>query len=129
MITNAIYYYQDGWTALIAASKEGHGEIVSALLEYGAKHSMADLVCRLISFLLIHTRLIVILVCLKFFKPSKHSCFKCWLYDFKGGWTPLVWASYKGHYGIVHELLHYGANPCERGQVSCQHDYIYCLIL
>ena len=36
----------------------------------------------------------------------------------QGGWTPLVWASYKGHVDVVHELLNYGANPEARGQVS-----------
>jgi len=35
-----------------------------------------------------------------------------------GGWSPLVWASYKGHEDIVRELLDYGADPNERGQVG-----------
>lgn len=30
----------------------------------------------------------------------------------------MVWASYKGHADIVRELLDYGADPNERGQVS-----------
>ena len=29
-----------------------------------------------------------------------------------------MWASYKGHEDIVRELLDYGADPNERGQVS-----------
>ena len=35
----------------------------------------------------------------------------------QGGWTPLVWSSYKGHSQVVRELLQYGAEPNERGQV------------
>lgn len=41
----------------------------------------------------------------------------------QGGWTPLVWSSYKGHGQIVKELLGHGADPNEKGQVgvkSCQ---------
>lgn len=30
----------------------------------------------------------------------------------------MVWASYKGHAEIVRELLNYGADPNERGQVT-----------
>ena len=40
-----------------------------------------------------------------------------WMLCLKGGWSPLVWASYKGHSDIVRELLNYGADPNERGQV------------
>ena len=41
---NTVYSFQDGWTALIAASKEGYVDIVSALLEHGAKLNIPDLV-------------------------------------------------------------------------------------
>ena len=36
--------FQDGWTALIAACKEGHHEIAKELLEGGAKVQLPDLV-------------------------------------------------------------------------------------
>lgn len=35
---------QDGWTALIAACKEGHYEVVKELMENGAKVQLPDLV-------------------------------------------------------------------------------------
>ena len=36
--------FQDGWTALIAACKEGHYEVVKELMENGAKVQLPDLV-------------------------------------------------------------------------------------
>ena len=36
--------FKDGWTALIAACKEGHYEVVKELLECGAKIQLPDLV-------------------------------------------------------------------------------------
>jgi len=33
---------QDGWTALIAASKEGHVDVVSMLLDNAAKYNLPD---------------------------------------------------------------------------------------
>lgn len=44
---NAIFFclfFKDGWTALIAACKEGHHEIAKELLEGGAKVQLPDLV-------------------------------------------------------------------------------------
>lgn len=35
---------KDGWTALIAACKEGHFDVVKELLESGAKVQLPDLV-------------------------------------------------------------------------------------
>ena len=37
-------FFKDGWTALIAACKEGHHEIAKELLEGGAKVQLPDLV-------------------------------------------------------------------------------------
>lgn len=39
-----VFFFQDGWTALIAACKEGHYEIAKELLEGGAKVQLPDLV-------------------------------------------------------------------------------------
>lgn len=35
---------QDGWTPLIAASKEGHVDVVAVLLEHAAKYNIPDTV-------------------------------------------------------------------------------------
>jgi len=45
MVSNLLlWYFKDGWTALIAACKEGHIEVVKELLECGAKVQLPDLV-------------------------------------------------------------------------------------
>ena len=40
------------------------------------------------------------------------------IFFLKSGWTPMIWASYKGHVNIVKELLHYGADHRQSEQVT-----------
>lgn len=42
---------QDGWTALIAAAKEGFTDVVSLLLENAAKYNIGDLVAIPLQFI------------------------------------------------------------------------------
>ena len=47
-------------------------------------------------------------------------CFNtCTVYDYTGtdvgGWTPLIWACYKGHSKVVETLIRHGADVNSRG--------------
>ncbi len=42
--TVIIRYFQDNWTALLNACKEGHAEAVSALIDHGADIEHRDIV-------------------------------------------------------------------------------------
>lgn len=75
------------------ASKEGHAEVVEALLEAGAQVEHRDIVSGV--------------VCV--------ACYDCLI---QGAWTALVWASYKGWTAAVDVLLRHNANPNVKEEVS-----------
>ena len=54
----------------------------------------------------------------KFFSLIFNSSTFFYLFLYQDLWTPLHWASNKGHTEVVHRLLNGGADPKARNRVS-----------
>ena len=108
------FLWQDNWTALLNACKEGYHRAVQTLIDHGADIEHKDMVILIFYPVTLFTN-----------SRPKKKCFT-WilrslapllLLALQGGWTGLMWACYKGRSEVARVLLENGANCNVKGEV------------
>jgi ankyrin repeat protein len=100
---NLDFRFQGSDTALVAACYEGQEAVAQVLVDAGANLDMKDGVSRAS----VHVRATCVM-----------SHIMIHLLLLQDGWTPLHWAAYHGHAGLVRMLLQAGADATITSKVS-----------